>query len=313
MIYKLRITTAADYGFLLDELNNKFSWLKQHGYLLSIQSQIIDRDPNIHFDLMLHGNTIAAHLKDEDIVYIFKHQISEFLAEHIVRDWEDKLAWKEVNRKGRHIPPGDQMTIFNKAIEFLKRCNSNESLNLLMNYGRKNKIAHKVLDYIYYHDYLVMDGFIKFCMKDYLIEIKFAVDLAYEELKNEKEYNEFVKLLRYFVDTQPPTIQEVNIMMDKQGRFFLWDGNGIRLEQNHVNYYLDDIARGEISLDDMLVSILITIAPRRIILHNTGPEPRSESVKMIKKVFEKRITECSGCEQCYEHQKNEERTTKLEK
>jgi len=313
MIYKLRITTAADYGFLLDEFNNKFSWLKQHGYFLSIQSQIIDRDPNIYFDLMLHGSTTAAHLKDEDIVYIFKHQISEFLAEHIVRDWEDRLAWKEVHKKGRHIPLGDQMPIYNKAIEFLKRCNSNESLNLLMNYGRKNKIAHKILDYIYNQDFLVMDGFINFCMKDYLIEIRFAVDLAYEELKNEKEYNEFVKLLRYFVDTQPPTIQEVNIMMDNHGRFSLWDGNGIRLEQNHVNYYLDDIARGEITLDDMLVSILITIAPRRIILHNTGQEPRSESVKMIKTVFEKRISECSGCEQCYERQKKEVRTTKLEK
>ncbi len=312
MIYKLQITTAADCGFLLDELPHKFSWLKQHGYFLSIQRQMFDQNKNILFDLVLDGNTTAAHLKDEDIVYIFKHQISEFLAEHIVRDWEDKLAWKEVNKKGRHISPGDQTTIMDKAIEFLKRCNSNESLNLLMNYGRKNKIAHKILDYIYYHEYLVIEGFINFCMKDYLVEIKFAVDLAYEELKNEKEYNEFVKLLRYFVDTQPPTVLEVNIMMDNHGRFSLWDGNGIRLEQNHVNYYLDDIARGEITLDDMLVSILITIAPRRIILHNTGQEPRSESVKMIKTVFDKRIRECQGCEHCYKHQNQEGRTNKLE-
>lgn len=314
MIYKLSIATAADYGFLQEELNKKFSWLKQHGYFLSIQSHIIQRDSSIIFDLMLHGSTTAAHLKDEDIVYIFKHQISEFLAEHIVRDWEDRLAWKEVSKKSRHIPPGDQITIYKKAIEFLKRCNSNESLNLLMNYGRKNKIAHKILDYIYYHDLLVMDGFINFCMKDYLVEIKFAVDLAYEELKNEKEYNEFVKLLRYFVDTQPPTVVEVNILMDKHGRFSLWDGNGTRLEPNHVNYYLDDIARGEITLDDMLVSILITIAPRRIVLHNVGAEPRNESVKMIKTVFEKRISECSGCERCFEHQPGEGRTpNKLEK
>jgi len=312
MIYKLQITTAADSRFLLDEFNQKFSWLKQHGYFLSIQDQEVARD-NILFNLMLHGRTTAAHLKDEDIVYIFKHQISEFIAEHIVRDWEEKLTWKEVNKKGRHIPPADQITIMEKAIDFLKRCNTNESLNLLMNYGRKNKIAHKILDYIYYHDYLVVDGFINFCMRDYLTEIKFAVDLANEELRNEKEYNEFVKLLRYFVDTQPPTVLEVNIMMDKHGRFSLWDGEGIRLDENHVDYYLDDIARGEITLDDMLVSILITIAPRRIVLHNTGKEPRNESVKMIKKVFEKRIKECNGCEHCYERQKKEGRINELEK
>jgi len=302
MIYELQITTAADSRLLLEEFNEKFSWLKQHGYSLIIKEPVIEQADTIFIDLMLRGSTTKTHYKDEDIIYIFKHQISEFLAEHIVRHWENKLTWKEVTKKGRRIPQSDQSAIMSKAVDFLKRCNSNESLNLLMNYGRKNKMTHKILDYLYYHHMLVIEGFINFCMQDYLTEIKFAVDLACEELRNEKEYNEFVKLLRYFVDTQPPMVLEVNILMDNQGRFSLWDGNGIRIEEN-IDYYMEDMTRGDISLDDVLVSILITVAPRSIVLHNTGQEPRSESVKMIKNVFDERISECKGCERCFSFQK----------
>lgn len=313
MIYELQITTAADSGFLLNEVSRKFSWLKQRGCTLLINKTAVDRSNSIFIDLQLKGAAASPHYKEEDIVYIFKHQLSEFLAEHIIRDWENKLAWKEITKKGRHILPGDKFAIMDKAINFLKHCNSNESLNLLMNYGRKNKISHRIFDYIYYHHNLVVEGFINFCMQDYLTEIRFAVDLACEELRNEKEYNEFVKLLRYFVDTQPPLAMEVNIMMDCKGNFVLWDGNGSSIEKEHINYFIDDISRGEISLDDILVSILITIAPRRIILHNTEHQMDSDSVQMIKKVFDKRIAVCNGCERCLGYHRTEVCITKREK
>lgn len=312
MVYELQITTATDSTPFLDQFREKFSWLEQHGYVLWVNKLADEQNNNLFIDLRLEGDTIESHYKEEDIIYIFKHQVSEFLAEHIVKDWEQKLTWKEVTKKGRHISAGDQLSVLDKAVDFLKRCNSNESLNLLMNYGRKNKISHKILDYIYYHNTLVMEGFIQFCMQDYLTEIKFAVDLASEELKNEKEYNEFVKLLRYFVDTQPPMIQEVNILTDKMGRFSLWDGSGVRIEEKHVNYYLDDMMRGEISLDDILVSILITVAPLRIVLHNSC-ESRSETVKVIKSVFAERISECKGCERCFARLKMDGRITNQEK
>ena len=312
MIYELQITTAADSRFLLEEIPEKFSWLKDQGYSLLIVKNFT-QDNTIIINLNLQGNATDNRYKVEDIIYIFKHQIAEFLAEHIVKDWEKRLTWKEITKKSRHILPREQWAVLEKALDFLRRCNSNESINLLMNYSRKNKITHKILDYICRQDFLVIEGFINFCMKDYLAEIRFAVDLACEELRNEKEYNEFVKLLRYFVDTQPPMVIEVNIMMDNQGQFSLWDGNGTRIEEKHIDYYWEDMLRGEINLDDVLVSILITVAPRKIVLHNVGQEPRSESVKMIKKVFDKRIVECKGCERCFAVQNKEGRIIKQEK
>jgi hypothetical protein len=62
---------------------------------------------------------------------------------------------------------------------------------------------------------------------------------------------------------------------------------------------MDDLLLNDINLDDVLISILITVVPRRIVLHNIGDAEKSESVKMIRGVFGDRITECKGCERCW--------------
>lgn len=295
MIYELRITTAAGENMLIEEFSQRFSWLRERGYLLGISRSAYENSDCLSVTLSLRGNNEDLFLNDDDIIYIFKHQISEFLAEHILRDWEEKMLLREVSKKNRHIPLQDQEIILGKAVDFLKSCHGNESLNLLLNYGRKNKIAHKIMDHLYSHNKLVIEGLITFGMPDYLTELRFAVDLACEELRNEKEYNDFVKLLRYFVDTQPACIQEVNLRMDTDGLFWLWDGQGSNIEEKFIDCY--DLFLDELGLDDLLVSILITVSPQRIILHN-AEQLNTEPVKMIRKVFGERIIDCSGCERC---------------
>jgi len=297
MIYELEIATAAENNMLLEEFTQRFGWLQERGFSLGVARVAYEDTNTLLVNMSLQGDNNDLFLREDDIVYIFKHQVAEFLAEHIMRDWEEKLIWKEIIKKSRRIPVEDQAVIRDKAIDFLKSCNGNESLNLLLNYGRKNKISHKIMDYIYAHDNLVIEGLINFCMPDYLSELRFAVDLACEELRNEKEYNDFVKLLRYFVDTQPSRIQEVNLQMDRNGLFCLWDGHGINIEESFLNQYASDVFLDEISLDDLLVSILITISPKRIILHNSE-QKNSEPVMMIRKVFGERIRDCQGCERC---------------
>lgn len=297
MIYKMQIATLAEDNLLWNDFAPRFSWLRERGYVLDVSRLVCENSDTLLLDLIIQGENNDLFMKDEDIIYIFKHQVSEFLAEHILHDWEDRMVRREISKRVRHIESQDQEVILRKAIEFLQHCNSNDSINLLFNYGRKNKISHKIMDHIYSHDKLVIEGLINFSMQDYLNELRFAVDLACEELNNEKEYNDFVKLLRYFVDNQTPRTREVNLLMDKDGLFFLWDGDGVDIDEKIINYYSNEMLYNDISLDDILVSILITISPRRIILHNTANE-NSEPVKIIRQVFGEKIRDCAGCERC---------------
>jgi putative sporulation protein YtxC len=300
MIYDLKITTASGTRFN-EMISQRFRWIREQDYSITAQMSAYPSGNDLEaYEIHLQGNRNNKVFRNEDIVYIFKHQLSEMISEHILAEWEGRLINREIRRSCRGVAAEEQQAVYNKAAQFLRRCNDNESLNLLMNYGRKNRIAHRILDYIHSNPLMVVEGFINFCLQDYLTEIRFAVELAVEELKNEKEYNDFVTLLRYFVDTQVPKIHEVNIMMDEKGVFNLWDGSGIKIEENYMSYYLDDMLLNEINFDDVLISILITIAPRRIILHN-ALDLGSEPVETIKKVFKEKIRMCTGCERCHTH------------
>jgi len=303
MLYEFEIITAVDIDSFLGDYENRLRWIKQRGYEPSYSYENLG-DNNRIICLRLEGNHGDGVFRNEDIVYIFKHHIAEILAEHVVKDWESKLLWKEVLRTCRHLSVNERNNVFQRASGFLRQCHDNESLNLLMNYSRKNRITHRLFEYIDNNDKINIEGFINFCLQDYLTELKFAVELALEELRNQKEYNDFVNLLRYFVDTQAPKTYEVNLMMNPNGMFSLWDGQGMKIEDSYINYYLDEMLMDEISLDDVLISILITIAPRRIVLHNVG-KINSEPIEMIKSVFKEKISECKGCERCY-HYKLEE-------
>lgn len=298
MIYEFKIAMAhGDNGFLSD-FEDRLRWIRDKGYHFYSNIESDRESDTDHISLVLKGDKADNLFRPEDIVHIFKHQMSEVLAEHIIRNWQSKLLWKEINKTCRALNTTDKNIVFSKANNFLKKCNDNESLNMLINFGRKNRMAHKLFEHINNNDNLVIEGFINFCIKEYNREIRFAVELAREELRNEKEYNDFVNLLRYFVDTQVPKLFEINLMMYDSGLFYLWDGEGVEIEENYLNYYFDDMFMDEISLDDVLISILITIAPRRIVLHNAREIPASESVEMIKKVFKEKISTCDGCERC---------------
>ncbi|MGI5911888.1 MAG: sporulation protein YtxC [Syntrophomonadaceae bacterium] len=302
MLYKFQIVTKVDIDSFLNDYNKNLEWIKQRGYITSVSCE--DLDDNIKLiSLALEGYQSPGVFRNEDIIYIFKHQIAEILAEHVVKDWEVKLIWREIMRTCRHFSIDDRNNIYRRASGFLRKCQDNDSLNLLMSFSRKNRIAHRLFDFINSDDNakINLEGFINFCMQDYLNELKFAVEVALEELRSQKEYNNFINLLSYFVNTQVPKIYEVNLMMNANGMFYLWDGQGIKIEEKYINYYLDEMLMEEINLDDLLISILITIAPRRIILHNIE-EAKSESVETIKRVFKEKISECPGCERCYEFQ-----------
>ncbi|NLW90413.1 MAG: hypothetical protein GXY34_02280 [Syntrophomonadaceae bacterium] len=300
MTYEIQIITASDnhYEPFLMDLNQRLQWITQRGYVFSVAANGIEDSESIMVNVKMQGKNETGVFRHEDMVYIFKHQLAEILAEHIINKWEAEFLWKEILRNCRGTTNEERQQVFEKSSSLMRKCHENDSLNLIMNYGRKNRIAHRLFDFMNDNNQIVVEGFVTFCLRDYINEMKFSVELACEEMRTQKEYNDFVNLLRYFVDTQTSRIREVNLMLGDGGNFHLWDGDGNQIDEQFMNYYLDDMLMEEISLDDVLVSILITIAPQHIILHNSSNLPNTDSVQMIRKVFKERIIECRGCERC---------------
>ncbi|MGI6550198.1 MAG: sporulation protein YtxC [Syntrophomonadales bacterium] len=300
MIYSLDLVMQNGEEYIRERLETSFYWLKERGFHLTVQ--VYPGEPFRIIQLTLSGSTHNGVFHDDDIIYIFKHQLAEILAEAILNHWEKKLIRRQAERNYKRLPSAEQAELAERAVHFLRRCNDNESLNLLLKFGRKNKISHNILEHLDTDNTLNLDGLVNFSLREYLREIRFAVDLAYEDLKSEKQYNDFIRLLKYFVETQPPKAVEVNIYLAENGAFHLWDEKGHVIEQDLIDLYLEDILTNDNNLDDILISILITVAPRRIIFHSLGAVPDTEPARIIKRVFKERIMVCPGCDRCLGHQ-----------
>ncbi|NLM45256.1 MAG: hypothetical protein GX200_00440 [Firmicutes bacterium] len=157
-------------------------------------------------------------------------------------------------------------------------------------------------EYLEQNDYLNLHGLITFRMQQWMKFLRKTVDKAVDEFLMEKEYQEFVKLLKYFVALQEPKIKQVHVLLDEEGRFRFLDEDCRPLtQQQEIAGSGDDGVSDE---EDKLVSMLITMAPHRIILHKNVCTLYPKAADTLRHVFENRVVLCKHCKLCHDAGRN---------
>jgi putative sporulation protein YtxC len=154
------------------------------------------------------------------------------------------------------------------------------------------------MDYFDNSNNIILDGFVNFRLKEYIKDLEEVVDKAVDDFLMDREYREFIRLLRYFVDIQEPKIDTVHVIVSYDNHYTLLDGSKNEITNECIQEYVNEISEGEINYDDLLVSSLITFAPRKIVIHSSGQFRNKELLETIKNVFAGRVVLCQGCEIC---------------
>jgi putative sporulation protein YtxC len=164
--------------------------------------------------------------------------------------------------------------------------------------NRKNSIIQKIMECIKENKEINIKGFITFRMKDLLEDLESIIDKVVESYMVEKEYNEFINLLKYFVEIQDSKIDKVNILIQRDGSYKVLDESG----NNIMDLLLNDLSEvkytGTVNIEDMLISGLITNAPKSVVIHGAENCTNKEVLDTIKKVFENRAIICDECSMC---------------
>ncbi len=147
------------------------------------------------------------------------------------------------------------------------------------------RIWDRLMDHLETNDELVFDGFITFRLKDFIGELEDAVERAVDDLLIENEYNEFIKLLQYFVEIQDPKMDEVHVLQQEDKRYVLLDSDFKVIHNEMLEQLAREITDKEISHDDLLISSLITIAPCKITIHEYDKIKNIELLNTISNVF----------------------------
>ena len=166
---------------------------------------------------------------------------------------------------------------------------------------RRERVRVELLEYLLQHDTLVLDGFVRFRLKGYVEELAIAVDRAVDEFLLEREYREFIGLLRYFVHSRAnrPPLAECFVAAD--GTFTLEDEAGAALCAAGLDGLEAGAGPAGVAPEDLLVSALITVAPWRVRLHlSAGPGPAfsPEALNSLREVFAGAVEVCGGCRRC---------------
>lgn len=232
-----------------------------------------------------------------DINFYNKADLEQFcdtLADYIMKKYEKMLLYRTINHNFCYLNASEKKEVYRKA----KQLKSTKEIAQDFEVEQKRIIKEKLFEYIQQSNQMILDGFVTFRLKDYMQKLEDLVDSAVEEYMVQKEYNEFIELLRYFVDIQHPIYNIVHVMANADRTYTLTDNHYYDITKECISDFMKDVDAGELNYDDVLISSLISLAPRKIYMHNTQHINNKQFLETIKNVFGKRVIICEGCSMC---------------
>jgi len=212
---------------------------------------------------------------------------AEILADYIINEFEMKLI-RELIYKHDEFKPKDEID----AVEQYCRQFLNDDPFTF----RSEKISEALARYLEESPTINLDGFIRFRLEAYLDELKEVVEYAVDEFLMDKQYQEFIALLKYLVYMQEAKIPLAHLV-HKGNQFQLLNEQmkPFDLKSAGDATVLEKMDR-DMGEEDLIVSTLITISPQRLYIHTRDPE--AQVIHTIQQIFEGRTTLCAYCHQC---------------
>jgi putative sporulation protein YtxC len=189
----------------------------------------------------------------------------------------------------------------NKIVRYCNQMLNNEEDSLyIADHGRNRRaltISNEIKLFIKKNMDLNIDGFLGFRLKEYKEELREVVEYAVDEFIMDKQYQEFISLLKYFVFIQEAKIPVVHLMHKGGHEFVLFNEQMTPMDNKATeDSFKIEILDQEFNFEDLVVSTLISIAPQEIYIHTR--EPQVQVIQTIMQIFENRVQICEYCRQC---------------
>ncbi len=148
---------------------------------------------------------------------------------------------------------------------------------------------------------IVLNGFINFRLKDYFSLLDNVVNESVNSFVIEKEYLEFISLLKLYINSQNYGCEMVHIVFSASDSILL---------DEHKNLIVvsDDIFKAKIlsditfSSNDYILNSLLTLLPKKIYIHLVDNYV-DEFINTLQLVFENRVHLCTDCNICQLYKK----------
>ncbi|REK74542.1 putative sporulation protein YtxC [Paenibacillus paeoniae] len=222
------------------------------------------------------------------------------IAEYVVSQMEPDLLSSIIGKKYRGNPSMDAVLIQKYCYDLLHG-KEWEGLGSRFQEAdrarRKGKIAEEIEKFLEVENDLNISGLLTFRLRAYRNELTEIVEYALDEYVLDKQYQEFISLLKYFVQLQESKVPLVHLLHKGGHDFTLYNESFQPLEAKPPSdRIVAEMLETEMNIEDMVISSLISVSPKQIMIHTRHPE--MQVIRTIETIFDSRVKVCVKCPSC---------------
>ena len=230
-------------------------------------------------------NNFIVHYTGENLEEFYKI-LGNIITDTIIKFYEIHIIRRILGFNYFYFDEFERNKIEEVCIESLK---NNKFKN------RNKTICNKIQKYLKKNKSMILDGFVTFRIKEYIEKIDELVDEGVNKYIVEKEYAEFISLLKMYVNSKEPETEEIHLIYTN-GESILLDKNKdiITIANNSFNAkYLSDIT---FSSNDFALNALLSLLPKKINVHLITK--KDEFIDTLCLIFEEKVYMCTVCNIC---------------
>lgn len=216
----------------------------------------------------------------------FLSRISTLLAYLIIDIYEPKIIANLINSNYFYFSKEEKKQIYNLCLTNVDFSTSIKIVNIISKEFFKHFAENK---------YVILEGFVSFKLKEYIKQLDSIVDMCVNKFVIDREYNEFISILKSYIMSSPPNTKLVHLIYKEHTAILLDSSNKvIKYNENIIpQKYLSDIT---FSANDFALNSLLTILPEKLYIHIIDEE--DDFISTLKSIFDSKCYICKDCDIC---------------
>lgn len=256
-----------------------------------LQKELLNFDlDNVYFSCreFKHYKNIIIHYKGNNN-NIFIDKLSTLLSFLIIYEFEEDFLKNIIYKNYFYFSHPERELILNNCFDIMV-----DSEKYLKNKFDILFIFFK--DYLYNNRNIFLTGVINFRLDKYYDMLNSIVDDAVNEFIIEKEYREFISLMKLYINSQKSNSSIVHLIYSKNSTILLDENKNIIENSKNIfnTKFLSDIS---FSTNDYILNNLLELLPEKIYIHLVD-NIIDEFINTLNLIFENRIINCTDCNIC---------------
>ncbi len=233
-------------------------------------------------------NIIIHYLGNENLK--FYNKVSNIITKCIIQFYEENIIYNQIGLNYFYFNHYEKKSILDNTIGLLE-----DKKNFSTRYDNINNAVYK---FIRSNHSLYLQAFIDFNMTDYMQFLNNQIELAVNKFLIDKEYLEFVNILRLYIrsESENSQIEHLHLIYKGKTSVIIDDNKNIISCNDNMKKakYISDIS---FSSNDFALNTLLNLVPKSITLHLIDGYC-DEFINTLKLIFQERIKICEDCDIC---------------